>query len=149
MKPSRDTLLALGHALTHWYPATFYLLLPIIGNELGLSFSQIGLVMTCQYIAENQGGPSLIEMPTDEEARRGHRVRVSLLAGGGGLLLAAGGATVAALSGQGEIKDEFFGDDARVDPSGTAGWDSFEADLSAARRHERVRILDMRIVAIH
>ena len=24
-----------GHALTHWYPATFYLLLPIIGNELG------------------------------------------------------------------------------------------------------------------
>lgn len=44
-------LIALGHALTHWYPATFYLLLPIIGNELGLSFSQIGLIMTCQYIA--------------------------------------------------------------------------------------------------
>ncbi len=32
-------LITLGHALTHWYPATFYLLLPIIGNELGLSFS--------------------------------------------------------------------------------------------------------------
>jgi MFS transporter, FSR family, fosmidomycin resistance protein len=44
-------LITLGHALTHWYLATFYLLLPIIGNELGLSFSQIGLVMTCQYIA--------------------------------------------------------------------------------------------------
>ena len=44
-------LITLGHALTHWYPATFYLLLPIIGNELGLSFSQIGLIMTCQYIA--------------------------------------------------------------------------------------------------
>jgi MFS family permease len=41
----------LGHALTHWYPATFYLLLPIIGRELGLSYSQIGLIMTCQYIA--------------------------------------------------------------------------------------------------
>ncbi len=44
-------LITLGHALTHWYPATFYLLLPIIGLELGLSYSQIGLVMTCQYLA--------------------------------------------------------------------------------------------------
>lgn len=44
-------LISLGHALTHWYPATFYLLLPIIGNELGLSFSQIGFIMTCQYTA--------------------------------------------------------------------------------------------------
>ena len=44
-------LISLGHSLTHWYPATFYLLLPIIGNELGLSFSQIGLIMTCQYLA--------------------------------------------------------------------------------------------------
>jgi MFS family permease len=44
-------LISLGHALTHWYPATFYLLLPIIGHELGLTFSQIGLIMTCQSIA--------------------------------------------------------------------------------------------------
>ena len=44
-------LITLGHSLTHWYPATFYLLLPIIGTELGLSYSQIGLIMTCQYIA--------------------------------------------------------------------------------------------------
>jgi len=44
-------VITLGHALTHWYPATFYLLLPIIGKEMGLSFSQIGLIMTCQYIA--------------------------------------------------------------------------------------------------
>ena len=44
-------LITMGHALTHWYPATFYLLLPIIGKELGLSFSQIGFIMTCQYIA--------------------------------------------------------------------------------------------------
>ena len=43
--------IALGHGLTHWYPSTFYLLLPIIGRELGLSFSQIGLVMTCQFAA--------------------------------------------------------------------------------------------------
>ena len=53
--PSRSLrdvwLITLGHALTHWYPATFYLLLPIIGRELGLDYAQIGLIMTCQYIA--------------------------------------------------------------------------------------------------
>jgi len=50
--PMRDLwLITFGHALTHWYPATFYLLLPLIGSDLGLSFSQIGLIMTCQYIA--------------------------------------------------------------------------------------------------
>ena len=44
-------LITLGHGLTHWYPATFYLLLPIIGKELGLTYTQIGLIMTCQYVA--------------------------------------------------------------------------------------------------
>ncbi len=51
-RPFRDAwLITLGHSLTHWYPATFYLLLPLIGKELGLSYSQIGLIMTCQYLA--------------------------------------------------------------------------------------------------
>src|SRR5258706_15578316 len=40
----------MGQGLTHWYPSTFSLLLPIIGHELGLTYSQIGLIMTCQYI---------------------------------------------------------------------------------------------------
>lgn len=44
-------LITLGHSLTHWYPSTFYLILPIIGKEMGLTYSQIGLIMTCQYIA--------------------------------------------------------------------------------------------------
>lgn len=44
-------LITLGHSLTHWYPATFFLLLPLIGKELGLTYSQIGLVMTCQFVA--------------------------------------------------------------------------------------------------
>ena len=38
-----------GHALTHWYPATFYILLPLIGRELGLSYSEIGSIITVQY----------------------------------------------------------------------------------------------------
>jgi MFS transporter, FSR family, fosmidomycin resistance protein len=44
-------LISAGHMMTHWYPATFYLLLPLVGNELGLSYSQIGWILTCQYVA--------------------------------------------------------------------------------------------------
>jgi MFS family permease len=51
-RPWRELwLITIGHGLTHWYPATFYLLLPLIGAELGLSYSQIGLIMTCKYAA--------------------------------------------------------------------------------------------------
>jgi MFS transporter, FSR family, fosmidomycin resistance protein len=44
-------VVSIGHALTHWYPATFYLLLPLIGNELGLSYSQIGAILAFQFAA--------------------------------------------------------------------------------------------------
>src|SRR6476620_6453452 len=44
-------VVSIGHALTHWYPATFYLLLPLIGAELGLSYSQIGSILTYQFAA--------------------------------------------------------------------------------------------------
>src|SRR3954469_8789060 len=44
-------VVSIGHALTHWYPATFYLLLPLIGAELGLSYSQIGSILTGQFAA--------------------------------------------------------------------------------------------------
>ena len=70
-------LITTGHALTHWYPATFYLLLPLIGNELGLSYSQIGLIITCQYIASAvaniPGG-----MVVDTVGRKGLLMAVSL-----------------------------------------------------------------------
>src|SRR6202007_1444781 len=53
-------VISLGHALTHWYPATFYLLLPLIGNELNLSYGEIGSILACQYapraIANVPGG---------------------------------------------------------------------------------------------
>ncbi|MBP1155819.1 MULTISPECIES: MFS transporter [unclassified Paenibacillus] len=44
-------LITIGHGLTHWYPATFYMLLPIIGKELGLSYTETGMIITFQYIA--------------------------------------------------------------------------------------------------
>jgi MFS family permease len=58
-------LIILGHALTHWYPATFYMLLPLIGSEMGLSYSQIGFIMTCQYAAgaiSNVPGGMLVDV---------------------------------------------------------------------------------------
>jgi MFS family permease len=44
-------VISIGHSLTHWYPATFYLLLPLIGRELGLSYSEIGSIVTAQAAA--------------------------------------------------------------------------------------------------
>ena len=77
-KPFREVwLITFGHALTHWYPATFYLLLPIIGKELGLSYSQIGLIMTCQYVAgavANVPGGIIV----DTVGRKGILMAVSL-----------------------------------------------------------------------
>ena len=70
-------LITVGHGLTHWYPATFYLLLPLIGHELGLSYSQIGLVMTCQYVASaiaNVPGGILV----DTVGRKGLLMALSL-----------------------------------------------------------------------
>jgi FSR family fosmidomycin resistance protein-like MFS transporter len=70
-------LITTGHALTHWYPATFYLLLPLIGNELGLTYSQIGLIITCQYIAAavaNIPGGMIV----DTVGRKGLLMAVSL-----------------------------------------------------------------------
>ncbi len=70
-------LISLGHMLTHWYPATFYLLLPLIGRELGLSYSQIGLIMTCQNVAgalSNIPGGMLV----DTVGRKGFLMAFSL-----------------------------------------------------------------------
>jgi len=70
-------LVTIGHSLTHWYPATFYLLLPLIGNELGLSFSQIGAILTCQATAgalSNVPGGMLV----DSVDRKGLLMAVSL-----------------------------------------------------------------------
>jgi FSR family fosmidomycin resistance protein-like MFS transporter len=70
-------LVTLGHALTHWYPATFYLLLPLIGSELGLSYAEIGAILTCQAAAgalANVPGGLLV----DHVASKGLLMAVSL-----------------------------------------------------------------------
>ncbi len=81
-KPVRNSfteiwVVCAGHALTHWYPSTFYLLLPLIGNELGLNYSQIGAIIAFQYaagaIANIPGG-----IFVDSSGRKGLLMALSL-----------------------------------------------------------------------
>ena len=71
-------LISVGHGLTHWYPATFYLLLPLIGKELGLTYTQIGLIITVPQlvgaIANLPGG-----MVVDAYGKKGHLLVLSLI----------------------------------------------------------------------
>ncbi len=58
-------LISAGHAFTHWYTATFYLLLPLIGREFGLSYTEIGLIMTTQHVVgalSNLPGGMVVDM---------------------------------------------------------------------------------------
>jgi len=70
-------LVSAGHGLTHWYTATFYILLPLIGKELGLSYTEIGLIMTIQHLAgaiSNVPGGILV----DTVGRKGYLMAASL-----------------------------------------------------------------------
>lgn len=70
-------IITIGHALTHWYPATFYILLPLIGVELGLNAAQIGMIMSAQYFAgaiSNLPGGMLV----DSVSRKGILLATSL-----------------------------------------------------------------------
>ena len=66
-----------GHLITHWYPATFYVLLPIIGKELGLTYTQIGLIISLQHLVgaiSNLPGGMLV----DAVGRKGYLLAISL-----------------------------------------------------------------------
>lgn len=70
-------IITIGHSLTHWYPATFYILLPLIGVELGLNAAQIGMIMSAQYFAgaiSNLPGGVLV----DAVSRKGLLLATSL-----------------------------------------------------------------------
>jgi len=77
-RSSREVwLISAGHGLTHWYTATFYLLLPLIGKELGLSYTEIGLIMTIQNLAgaiANVPGGMLV----DTIGKKGYLMATSL-----------------------------------------------------------------------
>jgi len=47
-----------GHAITHSYPAAFALLLPFLARDIGLTYSQIGLL-----VALRQGMSTIVNLP--------------------------------------------------------------------------------------
>jgi FSR family fosmidomycin resistance protein-like MFS transporter len=58
-------LITVGHGFTHWYQATIFVLLPFIGMELGLNYSEIGFIITFQFIINtitNICGGMLVDM---------------------------------------------------------------------------------------
>ncbi len=70
-------LISSGHAFTHWYTATFFLLLPLIGKELGLSYTEIGLIMTTQHLVgaiSNLPGGMVVDMV----GKKGYLMAISL-----------------------------------------------------------------------
>ncbi len=77
-------LVGLGHGATHWIAATFYILLPFIRDELGLSYAQAGSLASVFYAASvtaNFGSGPLVDLT-------GRRVLfqiVSLVVGGAAL----------------------------------------------------------------
>ena len=74
-------LVALGHTFTHWCPATFYLLLPFLVKEMGLSYSQAGFLVTIRAAAN-----LLVNIPAgmlvDIIGKKGLLMALALLATG-------------------------------------------------------------------
>ena len=71
-------LISAGHGFTHWYTGTFYILLPVIGLQLGLSYTEIGVIMSVQHLVG-----ALVNIPggmfVDNYGRKGYLMAVSLL----------------------------------------------------------------------
>jgi len=78
-------LVSLGHGATHWIAATFYLILPFIKRDLGLSYAEAGFLVTCFYL-----GSTAANLPSGSAVDlTGKRVlfqAVALVAGSLGLL---------------------------------------------------------------
>lgn len=58
-------LLALGHGATHWVLATIYVILPFLGQDLGLSFAQIGGLISIFHAASflaNAGSGAIVDI---------------------------------------------------------------------------------------
>ncbi len=70
-------LVAVGHGGTHWLMATMYILLPFVRQDLGLSYAEIGAVITAMNVAAfatNIGAGPLVDMT----ARRAILLAVAL-----------------------------------------------------------------------
>lgn len=69
-------IVAIGHGATHWIAATFYLLLPFLTADFGLSYTDAGFLVTTFYIcsfAANFGSGMVVDV-------LGRRVLVQVIA---------------------------------------------------------------------
>ncbi len=81
----RAFLMGLGHGGTHWVAAVFYIVLPFITRDLGLSYAQAGTLVAVFHASSavaNLGSGVLV----DVSGRRVVYQVVSLIMGGGALL---------------------------------------------------------------
>ena len=44
-------IVAAGHGATHWIAATFYLLLPYLTEDVGLSYTEAGILVSTLHIS--------------------------------------------------------------------------------------------------
>jgi len=42
--------ISMGHAVTHWYPVSFFMILPFIQHSLDLSYTEVGFIISIKYI---------------------------------------------------------------------------------------------------
>ena len=57
--------LSLGHGITHWYPSTLFIVLPYLAKDLGLTYSQVGVLMGWNYFTSffvNLPGGIIVDM---------------------------------------------------------------------------------------
>jgi MFS family permease len=57
--------LSLGHGITDWYPGTLYIVLPYLATDLGLTYSQVGMLMGWNFLARffvNLPGGIIVDM---------------------------------------------------------------------------------------
>lgn len=79
-------IVGIGHGATHWIAATFYLLLPLLTADFGLSYTDAGFLVTMFYVcsfAANFGSGMVVDV-------LGRRVLVQVIAlvvGAGALML--------------------------------------------------------------
>ena len=80
VKPTKDPSfwgICIGHTFTHWYPATFYILLPYLALEYNFSATQAGLLVTSMYIAKAIAGMP-IGAVTDMTTKKNLLMAISL-----------------------------------------------------------------------
>ena len=56
---------SLGHGITHWYPSTLFIVLPYLAKDLGLTYSQVGVLMGWNYFTSffvNMPGGIIVDM---------------------------------------------------------------------------------------